>query len=107
MNPKKAEGKVSHVKLVMPDTKDSFLITLENSVINHIKSKEGQKVDVTLTLNRSELNSILLGQAKLPGLIADGKAKLEGKQEALTDLLGSLEPFEFWFNIITTNPARD
>ena len=107
LNPKKAEGKVSHVKLVMPDTKDSFLITLENSVINHIKSKEGQKVDVTLTLNRSELNSILLGQAKLPGLIADGKAKLEGKQEALTDLLGSLEPFEFWFNIITTNPARD
>ena len=107
VNPKKAGGKVANVKLVMPDTKQSFLLTLENSVINHIKSRDGQKVDVTLTLNRAELNNILLGQAKLPGLIADGKAKVEGKQEALTDLLGSLEPFEFWFDIVTANPDRD
>ena len=107
VNPKKADGKVASVKLVMPDTKQSFLLTLENSVINHIKSRDGQKVDVTLTLDRAELNNILLGQAKLPGLIADGKAKVEGRQEALTDLLGSLEPFEFWFDIVTANPDKD
>ena len=53
LNPKKADGKVASVKLVMPDTKQSFLLTLENSVINHIKSRDGQKVDVTLTLNAS------------------------------------------------------
>ena len=107
VNPKKADGKIARVKLVMPDTKQSFLVTLENSVINHIKSRDGQQVDVTLTLDRAELNNILLGQAKLPGLIAEGKAKVEGKQETLNDLLGSLEPFEFWFDIVTANPDKD
>ena len=107
VNPKKAEGKIAAVKLVMPDTSQSFLLTLENSVMNHIKSKPGQKADLTLTLNRSALNDILLGQAKLTALIADGRAKVEGRQEALTDLLGCLEPFEFWFNIVTPNTLRD
>ena len=106
-NPKKAEGKVSRVKLVMPDTGQSFLLTMQNSVMNHIESKAGQKSDVTLTLNRSELNSILLGQAKLAGLVDDRKAEVQGNRQALDDLLGSLEPFEFWFDIVTANPAKD
>lgn len=106
INPKKAEGKVALIKLVLPDTKESYLLTLENSVLNAVKSRDGQKVDATLTIPRESLNNILLGQAKLPALVTDGTAKLEGKEDSLMALLGSLEPFEFWFDIITANPDK-
>jgi len=107
LNPKKAEGKVVSIKLVTPDTNESYLITLENSVINHVPGKAGQAADASLTLDRSALNEILLGKAKLPGLVAEGKAKVDGNAGAISDLLGCLEPFSFWFDIVTANAARD
>ena len=39
-------------------------------------------------------------------LLRAGTAKVEGRQEAVTTLLTSLEPFEFWFEIITANPPK-
>jgi alkyl sulfatase BDS1-like metallo-beta-lactamase superfamily hydrolase len=107
LNPKKAEGKVASIKLVTPDTNETYLITLENSVINHVPGKAGQAADASLTLDRSALNEILLGKAKLPGLVAEGKAKVDGEAGAISDLLGCLEPFSFWFDIVTANPPRD
>ncbi|MES2708912.1 MAG: alkyl sulfatase dimerization domain-containing protein [Verrucomicrobiota bacterium] len=106
INPKKAEGKTAAIKLALPDTKESYLLSLENSVLNAVPGKDGQKADVTLTLPRAALNSIILAEAKLPALVADGTAKIEGSQESLMALLSSLEPFEFWFDIITANPEK-
>lgn len=106
VNAKKAEGKVASIKLVLPDTKESYFLTLENSVLNAVKSRDGQKSDVTLTIPRSALNNVILGQAKLPALVTEGTAKFEGQQESLMALLGSLEPFEFWFDIITANADK-
>ncbi len=104
LNAEKVAGKVLNIKIDLPDVKESYLLTLENSVLNALKGKPDDKADVTLTIDRSGLDQILLGEKKLPALVAEGKAKIAGNPEALTGLLSAIEPFEFWFNIVTPNP---
>lgn len=54
-----------------------------------------------------DLNQILLGPARLSALvvmIANRTVKIDGSSQKLSEVLGCLEPFEFWFNIVTANP---
>jgi alkyl sulfatase BDS1-like metallo-beta-lactamase superfamily hydrolase len=57
-----------------------------------------------VTLKRSTLNNIILGQTKLPGAIAAGDVKIQGQAQKLQEFLGLMDSFDFWFNIVTTNP---
>jgi alkyl sulfatase BDS1-like metallo-beta-lactamase superfamily hydrolase len=57
--------------------------------------------DATLTINRSDLNNVITGQANVPDLVAAGTASVTGDASAIHDLVELLDTFEFWFNIVT------
>ena len=60
--------------------------------------------DCTASLTRTDLNEIILGQAKLPRLVTDGKVKIAGDPQKLQEMLSLLDSFEPWFDVVTTNP---
>jgi alkyl sulfatase BDS1-like metallo-beta-lactamase superfamily hydrolase len=79
---------------------------LDNSVLNYSKDRQSPNADCTVTLTRANLNDIILGRAKLPQLITAGTVNVTGDEKALQEVIGLLDAFEFWFDIVTANPTE-
>ena len=82
-----------------PDGK--YLVQLENGVLNNTADKQASDADVTVVLSRDDLIRIVLGETTLDKATADGSVKVTGDAAKLTQLVGMLDNFEFWFNIVT------
>jgi alkyl sulfatase BDS1-like metallo-beta-lactamase superfamily hydrolase len=73
---------------------------VENGVLNY-RPKSNPNADATMTLEKSALDRIQLGQTTLDDAVAAGEIKIEGRKEAVDEFLGMLDRFNFWFNIVT------
>ncbi|MCU4414026.1 MBL fold metallo-hydrolase [Acinetobacter sp. WU_MDCI_Axc73] len=100
LNAEKAQGKRLAVNFNFPDLKKNYTVTLSNSVLNYSTVPE-KKVDATVTLNKTTLNAIQLKQATWQDKIKSGEIKINGNQQALVDLVGLIDDYPFWFNIVT------
>jgi alkyl sulfatase BDS1-like metallo-beta-lactamase superfamily hydrolase len=101
LNGPKAAGKKITLNLVFPDTKDQFVLSLENGALNHTPNRQVTDADATVTIPRTILNNIVLGDTTLKNEIDSGKVTVQGKTESLNELVSMLDKFEFWFNIVT------
>ncbi|MGE9627389.1 alkyl sulfatase C-terminal domain-containing protein, partial [Escherichia coli] len=55
----------------------------------------------TVTLNRDTLNKIILKEVTLKQAQDSGDVKITGDGAKLDAMLGYMDKFEFWFNIVT------
>ena len=78
MDSRKAEGMRFTINLVTPDNGEKFLVELENATLTNIKGFQAAKPDLTLTINRSDLEQTMMGAKTLDAQIADGTAKVQG-----------------------------
>lgn len=102
LNGPKAAGKNIAINVSLPDVKENYSLMLENGVLNY-----GPPVDKphsTVTINRSDLNDVILGNATMKDKMNDGSAKVTGGQAQFETLLSLLDTFEFWWNLVTPNP---
>jgi alkyl sulfatase BDS1-like metallo-beta-lactamase superfamily hydrolase len=104
LNAPKVNGKQAVINMDFTDTRERYLLTLENSVLNYFRDREDKKADCTVTLKRATLDDVVLGQTTMPKAIIGGDIRVAGNVKALQDLLGSLDTFDPWFNIVTANP---
>jgi alkyl sulfatase BDS1-like metallo-beta-lactamase superfamily hydrolase len=99
MDPKRAEGMNVTINLVLPDVGEKYLVELRNATLTNIEGFQSPKPDLTMTLNRADLNRVMLGQASFDSLAQEGKARFEGDRTAiykLRDLMVTFTPdFEF------------
>lgn len=98
--PEKAEGKNFAINLNFTDLNEKYTLYLEDSVLIHTK-KQSDKPNVTLTLRKSVLDDVQLGNVTLENAIANGGIQLSGDKEVFKDFVGMLDNFNFWFNIVT------
>jgi len=105
LNGERAAGKEITINFRFTDTKEDYALRLKNAVLNYHK-KLADKPDAAFMLTRANLNDIVLGQSSASDLIKQGKITSEGNTEKMTELLGLLDRFDFWFNIITPNTER-
>ena len=78
MDSRKAEGLRFTINLVTPDNGEKFIIEMENATLTNIAGFQAEKPDLTLTINRSDLEQTMMGAKTLEAQIADGTAKVEG-----------------------------
>jgi alkyl sulfatase BDS1-like metallo-beta-lactamase superfamily hydrolase len=83
------------------DQGGKYLVELENGVLNNTAEGEANDADTSISLSRDTLDSIVLGETKLDAAVKDGKVKITGDADKLTQLVSMLDNFEFWFNIVT------
>jgi alkyl sulfatase BDS1-like metallo-beta-lactamase superfamily hydrolase len=57
--------------------------------------------DVSIVTTRSALNDVMLGVSTMEKQVVEGKAKLTGDPKKLSEFVGLLDTFNFWFNIVT------
>lgn len=101
LNHPEAAGKEIALNFVMPDVGDEFEVTVTNGVMNYTLDSQAEDVDATVTLNRTVLDNINLGQTTMMAAIGDGSVTVDGDAQKVEDFVGLLDTFEFWFNIVT------
>ncbi len=97
----KAAGKKIVLNANFTDIGEQYLLVVENGVLNYAKGKQDAEADATLTLSRTALDEVILGEAKLADKLAEGEALISGNPEKLVEFLSLMDTFEFWFNIVT------
>ncbi|MGC1167044.1 MAG: alkyl sulfatase dimerization domain-containing protein [Solirubrobacterales bacterium] len=100
LNGKKAGDQRITIVCVLPDIDETWTLLMRHGTLSHAEGAQPDP-DATLTIDRTELNEVILGAAKVEELAEAGKAKVDGNAGALRDLIGLLDEFEFWFNIVT------
>ncbi|WP_047047246.1 alkyl/aryl-sulfatase [Vibrio mexicanus] len=98
--PEKAAGKDYAINLDFTDLDEKYTLYIENSVLNHTR-KQSNDPDVSLTLTKTALDDVQLGNVTLEQAIANGDIKLDGDEDVFKDFVGMLDTFDFWFNIVT------
>ena len=74
MDPKRADGLRLTINLVTPDNGEKYLIELSNATLTNIEGIQSPKPDLTITVDRAELNRVMLGVATFDQLGQEGKA---------------------------------
>jgi alkyl sulfatase BDS1-like metallo-beta-lactamase superfamily hydrolase len=88
-----------------PDVGESYALELSNGVLNNAAGVELANADASVTLDRTTLDAITLGQTTTKDAVASGEITIEGDKSKLGELFSYLDGFDFWFNIVTPNPA--
>ncbi len=101
MNAQKAEGEDFSINLVLPDKNEQYLLELKNSHLNNIKGVQSENAGQTVTIDRADLNRLMLKEVSPVRLVFEGKLKSSGNPLLLAKLFGMLDDFDFWFDIVT------
>ena len=107
MDSRKAEGLRFTINLITPDNGEKFLVELENATLTNIKDFLADKPDLTLTINRSDLEQTMMGAKTLEAQIKDGTAKVQGDVSVLAKLAATMVDFDPRFQIMPGTKARD
>ena len=106
LDPKKAEGMRFTVNLVTPDNGEQYTIEMTNATLTNIKGFQAKNPDLTVTVNRADLNQVMMGQSSFDDLIAAGKARFEGDRTGFDRLRTILVPFTPDFEILPGTAAK-
>jgi len=109
MDSRKAEGMEFTINLITPDNGEKFLIELSNATLTNIEGFLADDPDLSITINRSDLEMVMTGAKPLSDQIADGTAKVKGNTEILEQLASTMVVFDPRFEIMpgTRGPAAE
>lgn len=105
---RKAEELRLTINLITPDNGEKFAVELENATLTNIKGFLAKNPDLTITINRSDLEQTMMGQKTLEAQIADGTAKINGDASVLQKLAATIVEFDSRFEIAPgTKPVAE
>ena len=97
---KKAEGMVFKINIDTPDNGEQFILEMSNATLTNIKGYQADDADLTITIKRSDLETVMTGAATFDKQIESGTAKLEGDKDAYEQLKTTLVQFELGFEMM-------
>ena len=109
MDSTKAEDFEFTINLVTPDNGEKFVIELSNATLTNIQGYQADDADLSITINRSDLEQVMMGAKTLMAQIEDGTAKVNGDLGVLKQLASAMVSFELLFEILpgTKSPAAE
>lgn len=87
--------------MVFPESGETFLVTLENGVLNHRAATTRHDADATLTLMGKGFTALACGMMTPEQATASGSLTIEGDQTALPRLFSLLDNFSPYFPLLT------
>ena len=93
MDSKKAADMNFVINLSTPDNGEKFVIEMSNSALTNIKGQQAKNPNLTITLNRSDLEQVMGGQTTFEKLLAEGKVKFDGDRKSFDQLKSTLTVF--------------
>jgi alkyl sulfatase BDS1-like metallo-beta-lactamase superfamily hydrolase len=105
MDAEKADGMKFKINFINPDVKEKYVVEMSNAALTNIEGYEAKDADLTITIDRADLEAVMMGAAKFDDQIAAGKAKLEGNREVYEQLKSTLVQFELGFELMPGTAA--
>jgi alkyl sulfatase BDS1-like metallo-beta-lactamase superfamily hydrolase len=106
MDPKKAEGMRFTINLITPDNGEKYLVELSNATLTNIKGQQAKNADLTITINRADLNAVMMGVSTFDDLVKSGKARFDGDRKPFDQLRGLMVSFTPNFEILPGTAPR-
>jgi len=100
IDPKRAGNIRFTANLVTPDNGEKFVLEMSNGTLTTAKGFQAAKPDLTITLNRADLNQVMMGVASFDDLIKAGKAKFDGDRTGFDQMRSILVMFTPDFEIM-------
>lgn len=100
MDSRKAEGIAFTMNLETPDNGERFAIELANATLTNVEGFAFNAPDLSLSVARRDLESVMTGEADFTDLIADGRALIEGNPDVLVQLAGTMIEFDPLFEVL-------
>jgi alkyl sulfatase BDS1-like metallo-beta-lactamase superfamily hydrolase len=107
IDPRKADGMRFTINLVTPDTGEKYLVELSNATLTNIKGEQAKTPDLTITVNRADLNQVMMGVSSFDDLIKAGKATFAGDRKPFDQLRSIIVAFAPNFEIMPGTAARN
>ena len=100
MDSKKAEDMEFMINVVTPDNGEQFVLEMSNATLTNIKGQQAKDADLTITVDRADLETVMMGAATFDQQIEAGKAKLDGNRKVYEQLKTTLVQFELGFEMM-------
>ncbi|MGD8733947.1 MAG: alkyl sulfatase dimerization domain-containing protein [Gammaproteobacteria bacterium] len=107
LDSEKAEGQAFKINLVTPDNGEKFVVELSNGTLTNIAGFQADDADLTISINRSDLEKTMMGAMSFDEQITAGKADLKGDREPYEQLKTMLVQFDLGFEMMPGTGARD
>lgn len=106
MDSRKAEGMQFKINLLTPDNGERFVVEMSNATLTTVSGYQAQDADLTITIDRRELEDVMIGSATLADKLKAGKATLEGDPQVLAQLASTMVKFDSWFEVLPGTKAN-
>ena len=106
MDGRQTRGMQYAINLVTPDNGEQYAIELSNETLTNIEGFQVPNPDLTLTINRTDLEQVMMGQKTLMAMIEDGTAQVEGDPTILARIGATLVTFDPRFPIMPGTQLR-
>ncbi len=103
--PAAVAGRRIRLQLHFSDLDCSYLLVIENSVLNYFKDRLDDAADATLTLSALNFKRLLMGLSNAPQLITEGQLEIAGDPETLLGLKTLFDQFPRRYPLVTPRPA--
>ena len=100
MDSRNAEGMKFKINISTPDNGEKFVVEMSNATLTTITGFQASDADLTITIDRRELEDVMIGTAKLSEKVAAGKAKMDGNPQVLAQLASTMVKFDNWFEVL-------
>jgi alkyl sulfatase BDS1-like metallo-beta-lactamase superfamily hydrolase len=100
MDSRKAEGMKFKINLDTPDNGEQFVVEMSNATLTTIAGYQAKDANLTITIDRRDLEDVMIGTSKLGEKVAAGKAKMEGNPQVLGQLASTMVEFDNWYEVL-------
>jgi alkyl sulfatase BDS1-like metallo-beta-lactamase superfamily hydrolase len=100
MDSTKAEDLEFTINLATPDNGEKYVLELSNATLTNIEGYQADDADLTITINRSDLEQVMMGAKTFVAQIEDGTAQTEGNLGVLKQLASTMVDFELFFEVL-------
>lgn len=100
MDSTKASNMKFVINLKTPDNGENFVIEMSNSALTNIKGEQAKNPDLTITVDRKDLNGVMGGQTSFEQLAAQGKVTFDGDRSKFDQLKSIMTTFTPDFEMV-------
>lgn len=101
LNGPAAEGKDFKINLVLTDTKESYVLWIENAVLHHRRAEPAADANATLTLTKAFFVGMMAGTAGAKDLLLSDDVKVSGSKIDLGRFLSLMDKATGTFPIVS------
>ena len=96
----RADGVQFVINFVTPDTGQEFVVELSGGTLTNIEGYQSDTADATITMNRTDLDTVIRGRATLAEQLQAGVGSVSGDSSVLLQLAAVLITFNAGFEVM-------